>query len=647
MKYLCLSIIMFCLFFGVRAQSAGEVLLTIDGAPYYADEFLWFYNKNGQQTQDQKDTDIDEQIRNYIDFKLKVLEAKEIGLDKKESYIREFQKFRKQLSKNYLTDTIVTNRLLQQAYDRSRKEINASHILIRLDQKATPEDTLRVFNRLKELRKEALENDFDSVRKKVHDGQSVFGEELGYFSVFRMVYPFEEMAYGTEVGDISEPFRTRFGYHILRVNDVRDHRGEVEVRQIMAKYSEEEDSIYPAGKRIQDIYRKIQDGVDFELLARQYSDDRESAALGGRLPAFKSGKNNLKNFEDVSFSLEEGEVSKPFQTRYGWHIVKVIRKTPIGSYEEEKPGLETRLRRDQRSQKITEGFLDGLKKRFGFKEYEDVKEEVLASVNEEFLNRNWFKKYLGASLLNKTLYTIEDTEIKADHFAEHLYRAQFRINSKDLKKVLSELYERYLNDQLLQYYEEHLEEINREFAHIVGEYRDGLLLFEILQREILQKSETESKERRDFYEENKENYLWDRRIKVVIASTRNTELASKIEGLFGQNKTIEEINTLLNNKEKSILLFNEGVFEISDKRLPASYDPVKGISNTKEKDHYYVIRTLEVMEPGPKAYEEVRGRVINDYQEKLQKEWLLELRKKHSVEIDKKVLKRVKKELTK
>ncbi|HRV55487.1 MAG TPA: peptidylprolyl isomerase, partial [Mangrovimonas sp.] len=323
--YKCFLLVFFFTSVGLTAQNLDkEVLFTIDNEPVYVSEFERVYNKNLDLVKDESQKDVDEYLKLFVNYKLKLKEAYAKGLDEKPSYKRELDTYKKQLADNFLNDSEVTNELVQEAYDRTVNEVNASHILVRMNENPTPEDTLQAYNEIVKLRDRALSEGFEKVEKEVHNGQTIFGEDLGYFTAFKMVYDFESPAYNTPVGEISQPFRTRFGYHILKVNDRRKSRGEVKVAHIMVSLQQDGKPNEKAEERIQDIYRKLQQGEDFESLAKQFSDDKSSASKGGVLEPFSSGQLSSTEFEEQAFALKDiGAYSQPFKTQFGWHIVKL------------------------------------------------------------------------------------------------------------------------------------------------------------------------------------------------------------------------------------------------------------------------------------------------------------------------------------
>src|SRR5690606_34475205 len=327
----------------VSSQNKKDVLMTIEGKPVYANEFKRVYKKNLDLVQEESQKDMDGYLQLFIDYKLKIKEAEAQGLAEKESYKNELSKYRDQLSRNYLFEDKVTAELAQEAYLRGKEESDASHILIRVDYEAMPQDTLAAYNKIKSIREKALKGeDFDQLAKTYSEepGAKTRGGNLGYFSVFSMVYPFETAAYNTKVGNISEIVRTSFGYHILKVNDRREKLPKISVSHIMISDKKGAKSFNPE-ERINELYTMLQQGESFESLAKQFSDDKNSAVKDGKLTPFSKGDLRAPEFEDMAYSLKTvGEISKPVKTDFGWHIIRLDEKLAVETFEQQKENLD-------------------------------------------------------------------------------------------------------------------------------------------------------------------------------------------------------------------------------------------------------------------------------------------------------------------
>ncbi len=609
-------------FITVSAQNKKDkVLLTIDGQPVYTSEFLRVYNKNRDIVSDENKKNIDEYLDLFINYKLKLKEAKDLKLDTIPSYIKEFNKYKKQLIEPYLKDREVTEELMKEAYARMKKEVKASHILISLPKNASPNDTLKAYNTIIEARNKILNGEkFEDVAKKYSKDPSAKknGGNLGYFGAFAMVYPFETAAYNTKKGDVSMPFRTRYGYHIVKVNDIRDSQGEVQVAHIMIK--EKKDDAQYAKRQINDIYNKIKEGESFDKMAKQFSEDKSTAIKGGVLRRFSYG-NMIPEFAEVAFSLEKkGDVSKPFKTKFGWHIVKLIKKYPVQSYDKVKDFIAKKVERGDRAVVVGRSMAKKLQNKYQ------------AKVNQEALN-NYLENKKDNSIDSKTVFSIKDKNYSVSDLKNYL------------KKNRTKTYQNFFDEKTLEYYKEHLADENPEFANTLQEYQDGLLLFDLLQKKIWNKAEEDTIGLKEFYTKNIQKYKWKKRVDADIASCTKKEKAELVKKYLEEGKTTKEIKDLVNEGPTIHVLFTSGKFEIDSKKLPKNLEIKEGVSKIfKDKNNdFKIVRIKKIIPESTKEFENTKGKVISDYQEYLEKEWIIDLHNKYKVNVNKKTLKKIKK----
>lgn len=650
-KSLSVSVLLIC-FLGLSAQTTTQqVLFTIEDSPYYTDEFTRVYQKNLDLVKDESQKDLNLYLDLFIGYKLKIKKANQLGLQDGDAYKNELKSYRDQLAKNYVTDSKVTEELIQEAYERSKKEVNASHILLMVDENASPQDTLKVYQRILDIRKRVLQGeDFGTLAQTLSEDPSAKENKgnLGYFSVFRMVYPFESAAYTTAVGQVSQPVRTRFGYHLVKVNTTRENRGEVKVAHIMI-FNVTADGAPNEGAQstINDIYKKLQQGESFEDLARQFSQDQSTAARGGVLNPFASGQLSSEEFEDTAFSLtKENPVSKPIQTQYGWHIVKLIERIPMKSLDASRQDIETKISRDDRSRLIEESVNEKLHKKYKVKRDEKNFQLALKATNNSLYTNEWkvpedLNPFQGVfiSFANQT-HTTEE-------FLLYLYAHQKEgATIKPLTKLVNQKYQDFVDLKLKEYYNANLENEFPEFGAIMEEYRDGLLLFELMEKEIWTKSKNDTIGLASYFEKNSQKYQWKNRYDVVIFSTTQSDIAKKVHKLVKKNKSPEEVKAALNTPEVVNVMVTSGVFEENAEALPKNIQPVKGISEVLPQDNYYYIVVVNDYIPaGPKALDECKGRVINDYQQYLEENWVSQLKQEYKVEVNTAVFEEVKKQM--
>jgi len=633
----------------VFSQNKKEVLMTIDGNPVYANEFKRVYNKNLNLVQDESQKDIDGYLNLFIDYKLKVAEAQAQGLADRRSYQNELSRYRDQLSRNYIFEDKVTETLAREAYERGKEEINASHILIRVDYEATPQDTLAAYNKIKTIRERALKGeDFAKLAQSLSEEPGAKDSEgnLGYFSVFSMVYPFENAAYNTKVGEISEIIRTRFGYHIVKVNDRRAKLPKISVSHIMISDKKGPRDFDPE-QRIKELHTMAKQGESFESLAKQFSDDKNSAVQGGKLKAFSKGDLRAAEFENAAYELKKvGEISKPVKTDFGWHIIRLDEKMPMETFEDKKEDLEKKVGEGDRSKVVTNAINKKIKDKYGFKKGVSYLPYFDTFVSEDVLGRGWARPPVPAED-DKVLFTIGTKNATFTDFATFIAGRQKTTRPfKQKEALLVAFYDEFETEVLKDYFKMALEDENEEYASIVTEYRDGLLIFDVMEKNIWDKAKTDSIGLQSFYDKTKQKYQWKQRIDADICSATNETFAQQVQKMLFEGKTAEEIKAAINTENQVNVLITPGIFETDDEKLPKNLEIKEGVSNIiKNNDSSIIVNVKQIIAPGLKSLDEVKGKVLSDYQNELEKNWIESLRSKYTVEVNKKTLKRVKKDL--
>ena len=537
--------IIFFLYSSSYAQLDNNILFKVNDSIVYVDEFNRVYSKNFELIDENNQKDFESYLELFINYKLKLAEAYEMGLHNDPKYKSELNKYVKQLQNTYLTDRETEENLLKEAYERTKYELNVSHILIRIDENNN--DTLDVYNKLNSLREPLLNLPFEEFKNRFQKDEDLIIENLGYFSAFKMIYKFENMSYKTQVGEVSRPFQTRFGFHILKVNDKRPSLGEITVGHIMTYKSKPD-----AFKRISNILDSINSGISFEYLAKKYSDDKNSSFKGGRLNPFSSGQINSIPFENAAFGLEnKNDISKPIETKYGWHIVKLYDKKSVQKFDEIKYQLLNKLKKSSRYSIISESFYDFLLSRYGL-DYENSNLDYFVSI----LDSSYFKGEWSIPEFfdeEKTLIKVSNKRLKYLDFAVFLEDNQSKSKPTSYVKLVSEQYSRFIKSNILEIYKNNLESENLDFKFIIKEYREGLLLFNLMQDKIWTVRDSDSTKLKVYFEENKNKYssFEDDRGKVI--------------GDFQQLQEEIWINTL---KSKHKVTLNKGVI----RRLKKNYD---------------------------------------------------------------------------
>ena len=534
--------------------------------------------------------------------------------------------------------------MVEEAYNRLNYDIKASHVLIRIDE--TEKDTLKVYNDLMALRNRVINEGYAKVQKEVHNGKTIFAEDLGYFSAFKMVYPFETAAYNTNIGEVSKPFRTRFGYHIVNVFDKRASRGEVTVAHIMISNSQKDQILNPE-VRIQEIYKKIEQGENFESLAKQFSDDKSSSAKGGLMPPFSGGQLSSKEFEDVAFGLTtEGEISEPFQSEYGWHIIKLINKKGVLAFEDMKPELEQRVKRDSRSSLINSALVAKLKKEYNVKENAKVPSYFKSILTDDYLKRAW--KLPAVFEGEKVVFTIKDKSYTYQDFGNHLMAVQNSYSKKalPLNDIVDKEYNTFLETSIVNYHEDNLEFENEEFGYVLNEYRDGLLLFDLMEKEVWNAAINDSVGLQNYYETHKNNYQWNDRVDAEVITAAKEADINKVVELLKNEVSIDDINAQLNATQEQKIIVTKGIMEANHQALPKDFEFKEGVSKIYNyNDAYHVINVLKFFPKSIKTFDETKGKVVSDYQNFIEEDWIETLNKRYKVKVNEKVLAKLKKQI--
>jgi peptidyl-prolyl cis-trans isomerase SurA len=633
-----------------EAEQDSPVLMTIGDEKVTLAEFERIYRKNNNENSLNRQTP-EEYLDLFINFKLKVKEAEALGMDTTAKFINELEGYREQLAKPYLADEETKEEMMKEAYERSKLDINASHILIKLPTNPTPADTLAAWEKIMKVRERILNGEsFETVARATSEDASVSrnGGNLGYFTVFSMIYPFESAAYNTPVGEISMPFRTSYGYHIVQVNDRRPAKGQVKIGHIFVRTPEgmTEDEKKEAYQKARMVYDSLQIGADFGEMARKYSDDPSTSRKGGEMPWFGTGR-MIPEFENAAFSLEEkGEITKPFKSFYGWHIIKLLDKKGIGTYEEMKPELQDKANRADRREYQTVRFVNKLKQEYGFTEYPGGLDLVLQNVDTTFLKGKW----KGGEVLesNEPLMKIGDRTVPAGKFAEYLVKKQSPRRSVNPEPFVRSLYEDFVREQVIAYEDANLANKYPDFRHIYQEYHDGILLFDIMDQKVWSKAVTDTAGLEAFYRQHRNDYMWGERYDAIIVTCRpgaDLELVRKAYKKISRGKLDEkDLNQEFCSNDTVDCITLKSV--LVEKGVNQAVDAMNGqtglgpVSSSDSTDTFVILKN--VRSPEPKALKEARGQITSDYQNYLEEKWVDELKAKYPVEVNMELLSGIK-----
>jgi len=646
MKFKAIFLLAFLGALEAFAQKGGPVIFTVDEDTVWGAEFERVYSKNNMKDGERPSmTELKEYRDLYVKFKLKVKEAYALGMDSNKAFMNELAGYRTQLAKPYLSDKEITDKLIQEAYDRMQTEVNASNLMIHVSTFASPEDTLRAFNRINEWKRMIDEDGVSFEQLAADSSTDEYGRKhkgrLGYFSVFNMIYPFENKAYNTQIGGVSDVFRTQFGYHILKVNSKRPARGEVKVAHILIRTNNEAE--YAEKKeKIEAIHSKVKGGEDWNELVLQFTEDFSTRMRGGELSWVKSIGGNLPpELTEMAFAMtEDGEVSEPFRTNLGWHIIKRIEKRPIRTLESVTEFLKYKISNDSRSILGKSAVLKRIKAENGYRENKENIDKYLGSIDSTFLYNVWEPTSIHAT--DEVLFTIGD---KSYTFADMTPTTVIYKNSDpeaDLETVKNDFFKWFSDKSNLEYEEGMLEQKYDDFRYLMQEYRDGILLFELTNKEVWNKASEDTLGLQEYFESNRENYRWADRLSYRVYKTDSRKTAKKVKKKVKKGWSDKTILEKYNKKSPLAVRIDHNVVERGDDGMIDSLDWNAKIHDIEDGSKSVLfLRVDEVIPSGLKELKETMGPVTSDYQDHLEAQWIDQLRAKYPVKINEGALKDV------
>ena len=625
------------------AFSQNNEILKIDNHVVNKSEFEQIYWKNKKEKIATKE-DLDEYIELFINFKLKVISAEELGLDTTNKFIDELSGYRKQLEKPYLTDTSITESLINEAYYRTINEINASHIMVKLGPNPNPTDTLKAYNKISSFLKSinSGEVSFEKIAKESSEDPyaKTNAGNLGYFNAFKMIYSFENAAYKTPIGDVSKPIRTRYGYHLVRPNSTRKAMGKVKTSHIMITTNLKlPNNNKITSEKINSIYNDLNNGtLSFEELANKFSEDRKSAKNGGEIGWISSGGNVYPEFEKTVFSLtKNGDFSKPFKTPNGWHIVKRLDYEPIGDLKSLSYELKNKIEKDMRGQKTKSSFIKKLKLDYANLIEELIilneLEKILKNKDFDFKNMLLNKEIKG---INNFILSIEKKSFTIYDFLEYLLNLKKLDKNLITNNTLTKLYEKFVNQKLIAFEKTQLEKKYPEFKALMKEYRDGILLFEISDQMIWTKAIKDTSGLKEFYMSNTDTWKWPNRIKAIIYTSDSKKTISKAVSLKKKKGINNDSLVKIINKGNVLSLSCESKIIEDFSKYNTSFEELKkGFNELKNtNDRWTTIYVEEKLPVANKKLEECEGLVVSAYQNYLEKVWIENLKKNHTMEVN-------------
>jgi len=653
MKERFISLVLVLSSIGVYAQVNDPVIMTINGKNFKKSEFEYFYNKyNNEDVIDKRS--LSEYIDLFKNLKLKVTEAEAQGMDTLPSFLTELAGYRATEAKPYLDNLEINEELVRKEYDRMKELREISHILIAFpkvknnNSKIFPSDTLETYNKAVQVIKRLQKGeDFEKIAAEFSDNTNSPKSDrpgyLGWFGGLMLSPPLEDVVFTTPINTIGQLVRSNVGYHILKVLAKKENPGQINAAHILIPCAPDADSVQAneALKKINEIYSQLLKGDDFSELAKKYSRDPGSASNGGGLGWFGYGS-MVKEFQDAAFGLNEvGEISKPFKTQFGYHIVKLLGKKPIDPFEEKRKDIETKFTNGGYFIPLHKTGIENMKKEYGFRKNDATYQLIFSKANTVYPTDSLFY----ASFDNKgiTVFTIGNTEYSINQFFNFLMkntRSPFVLSTELLDDRLQWFEYASLNEAK----DKSLESKYPEFKNLIQEYRDGILMFNISNKEVWGKASEDTAGLAAFFEKNKKNYTWDDpyyRGYVVWAKDAKTK--AKMQKEIARMKPEEAVKYLYDNYKVgpvSYVKAERGLFKKGDNAYVDEAAFKSGVApRTAEFGDFFLLgKVLKA----PESYMDVRGPVITDYQNYLEDAWIKSLNEKYKISVYPQVIETIK-----
>ncbi|MFT3909688.1 MAG: peptidylprolyl isomerase [Ferruginibacter sp.] len=637
MKKFYLSLAMALSIATVRSQT----LITYGANTVSKDEFLRAYNKNKTPVTD-KEKSIRDYIELYTNFKLKVKAAKDLHIDTLPQLQADIENFRRQVDENYMSDEKGLSTLMDQAFSRSLRDLHTIHFSLAVPGDVQPEDTMKIYQAIQSLYND-LKSGNTNYSSLAEKATAKYGD-LGYITVFSLPYQYENIVYALKAGETSSPYRAKKAWHIFKVLEERPDAGKWKVAQILFAYPPDADAATKQThqKLADSIYNLLQGGADFGTLAKTYSNDKLTYMNGGEIPEFGSGKFDY-TFEKAVFDLKkDGDLTKPFSTTYGIHIVKRLGFTPTVTDKSDASvqfELKQKIMQDTRISEAKQKFAKDIIARIGYKRVPGVKDEDLfrfadsLALNEDPEIADKFP------ISNKTIISFTKSSLKGSDWLKFVkeYKGNFEQYKGESNK---ELLDKYITISALEYYKKHLEEYNEDFKFQMQEFKEGNMLFEVMEKNVWTKAGIDSVGLLKYYNAHKENYKWAASADVLIVNTVSEKAA---QDALADLKSGKAFRQLVEEKNNDVQI-DSARYELSQingttnsfTAAAGTYSPV-----TKNSDGTATfVKYLKLYEPNQqRSFDEARGLVINDYQNILEQKWLEELKKKYPVKVNEQIVK--------
>ncbi|MEO8111274.1 MAG: peptidylprolyl isomerase [Ginsengibacter sp.] len=607
------------------------------------DEFLRAYNKN-KTTVENKDQALKDYLDLYIKFKLKVQAAKDMRLDTLPSLEADLDNFKQQIEDSYLKDEKQVNALTDEAYTRSKKDIHVLHFYVPLDAKMLPADTLKAYKAINETYdelKKGKTNYEDILAEIKEDIAPVQGNDIGFVTVFTLPYAFENIVYGLKAGEVSKLYRTKKGWHIFKNEEERPAVGKIKVAQILFAVPADNNALRDRAKRLSDsVYKALQAGADFSEMAKKYSDDKMTYMNGGVMPEFGVAKFD-GGFETAAFSLKhDSDITAPFQTEFGYHILKRLSREPIPENKNDAYiyALTQDVLNDSRIETAKEKFVKEILAKTGYKKNSAVSDAALWKITDSFALVN--KSITVGNLNEKTvLFSFSNNKVTIGDWLQYVRRTKEGSQTADAPSY-PVLLQNYVAIAATENYRKRLQDFNPDFKYQVEEFKEGNMLFEIMERNIWSKASLDSVGLLQYYQQHKNNYKWSASADAILYSCANAAVAKNAMEQIEKGRYWRDVMS----ENSTEVQADSGRYELSQIPVIDRTNFTQGLVTApvvNSGDGTAVFTQVLKLYPGDQQrnFEDARGLVINDYQSFLEQKWIESLKKKYPVKVDERVFK--------
>jgi peptidyl-prolyl cis-trans isomerase SurA len=619
-------------------QGFSQPLFTYGPNQVNKDEFLRAYNKNKTPVTD-KEQSLREYLDLYIKFKLKVKEAKVLKLDTLQQMQYDIQNFRGQLEEGYLNDEKSVTTLLDEVFERSQKDIHLLHFSVLFNTKMNAEDSIKAYKAINEAREELLKGKtnydelVDDIKEKI---TPIKGTDMGYITAFSLPYNIETLVYNLKPGEVTKVYRTKSALHIFKNTEERQGAGKWKVAQVLLAIPPNVSgpALKEIEKRADSIYELLQQGADFAELAKKYSDDRLTYQNGGELQQFGTGKYELP-FEKAVFALKkDGDYTKPIFTGYGFHIVKRLQQHPIPTDKMDETymaELKELLIKDKRINIAKDIFTKDIMAKTGFKRNAVVKAQQLFRYADSVAANGKIKNYPINKLM---IFSFTKSNVTGRDWLNFI--KDYKLNTDVYKGETNEaLLDKYISTATIEYYRKHLEEFNEDFKYQQDEFKEGNMLFEIMERKIWSKASNDSIGLKKYYNENKAKYQWAESADTYLFNCNTAKTADEATAALHAGKNWKQIAEESDGK----IQVDSGRYELTQLQVPAGAvlnenTITTPLLNAGDNTSSFVKIIKLYPASQQRSFDEARGLVINDYQNFLEAQWIETLKKKYPVKVN-------------